>query len=341
MCIRDSYETPFKSVMRDLGYKEFGRNAKFYDTQTKNIDYLDRHGLQILSGYLTSVDVYDGNVPRLLIDYSSRIVLTYNVWEYLLEGNPNDDEMRGKIVGRSVVSIYSNWRMYRIDDIDFTKTPSSEFPSPDDKGQKRTYAQYFKSRYNIDIKDKKQPLLVNVDRKTQRVTHLVPELVNMTGLTEDMRSDYKVMKDVGDRTRHHPDDREGRIYQAAKMISEEVTKKFGISLNLKGDQLNGLLLNPPRINLGKNDFITPEKGNFILRDKFVLKPATFDNWLFVYKSQSKQDDDEADEFLAGMKRAASSFGINVKEPIWCTTKAPNDKAYCCLLYTSPSPRDQA
>ena len=103
---------------------------------------------------------------------------------------------------------YNN-KTYRVDEIDFTMNCLSTFVDPN--GVERTFMDYYKVHHNLDIKDPKQPLLISRSkRKTVEesevasLTALVPELCTMTGLTEAMKADFKVMKDVALFTRITP-----------------------------------------------------------------------------------------------------------------------------------------
>lgn len=73
---------------------------------------------------------------------------------------------------------------------------------------------YFKRHYGIETKNVKQPMLINRPRKKTveeqdigKLVALVPELCSMTGLTDQMRADFKVMKDVALFTRITPQQR--------------------------------------------------------------------------------------------------------------------------------------
>ena len=103
---------------------------------------------------------------------------------------------------------YNN-KSYRVDDVDFSQCPSDTFL--DHTGREKSFKDYYKTHYNLDIKDLKQPLLVSrAKRKTKeeedvaKTIALVPELCNLTGLTDQMKSDFKVMKDVAQFTRVTP-----------------------------------------------------------------------------------------------------------------------------------------
>ena len=58
-------------------------------------------------------------------------------------------------------------------------------------GTEQTFFDYYKQKYDINIKDKQQPLLVNKPREktshestVSRLICLVPEICNLTGLTD-------------------------------------------------------------------------------------------------------------------------------------------------------------
>lgn len=77
-------------------------------------------------------------------------------------------------------------------------TPESTFETRD--GRSVSFVDYYKNHHNINIVDVRQPMLVNRESKlvpgcTEKQDHLlvlVPELCYMTGLTDEMRADFKV-----------------------------------------------------------------------------------------------------------------------------------------------------
>ena len=56
-------------------------------------------------------------------------------------------------------SSYNN-QTYRIDEIAWDKTPSDEFEGRN--GEKLSYLKYYAEKYNRNIKDPKQPLLISI-----------------------------------------------------------------------------------------------------------------------------------------------------------------------------------
>ena len=49
-------------------------------------------------------------------------------------------------------------KSYRVEDVDFSQCPNDTFL--DHTGREKTYRDYYKTNYNIDIKDPKQPMLL-------------------------------------------------------------------------------------------------------------------------------------------------------------------------------------
>ena len=112
------------------------------------------------------------------------------------------------IQGAVILTRYNN-RTYRIDDIAFDKTPKTTF---DADGKEIMIKDYFKKQYDIDIRDLDQPLLIHRKEimiagqleKKELTFCLVPEICYLTGMTDAMRGDYTVMKDLASHTRLSP-----------------------------------------------------------------------------------------------------------------------------------------
>ena len=72
---------------------------------------------------------------------------------------------------------------------------------------------YYHERYNIRIADKNQPLLVSMpkdrDRRGGRADPVMipPEMCIMTGLTDEQRSNFNLMKNLSVYTRQGPSQR--------------------------------------------------------------------------------------------------------------------------------------
>ena len=88
---------------------------------------------------------------------------------------------------------------YRVDDITWDKCPEDTFTNA--KGEAVSYVDYYRNQYNIEIQDRKQPLLISRSRRkglseqeVDRIICLIPELCLMTGLTGNFTSFFFFLK---------------------------------------------------------------------------------------------------------------------------------------------------
>lgn len=303
-------------------FLEWGLNVKFYDPNSRvNLKQSDNVPLEVFRGFKTSCEVYIGNRLKVLVDFSSRLLRMDNVLDYMNTFG-GQEEIEADLIGRSVVANYGNFRMWRITGIDWNKNPLSTFIDQD--GKEVSLVQYYKQKYNIEIKDKKQPLLIN-ERKN-KVTWIIPELMRMTGMTDEMRNNFKVMKAVAQYTRLDPNNRMEKITSVTNDISAYLDKEFGIKMDTS-NQIEGIQLSMPTLTLGKKSFV-PEKGNYQLRDP-VFKPTTFSKkkWLLVLPQeyQNHENGDYGTYFVQKLQAAAGAYAIRVEEPAYCIVKGKSPK----------------
>ena len=317
-----------KKLMGNLNFKEFGRDRKFYNEKlTAQVDVLGGDfTLEIMKGFKTAVEFYSSG-PKLLIDCTRRIIRSYDMHaelEYFRGQNMPEERIFDEfIIGKTFMTTYGNNKMYRVTEMDNTKTPLSLFP---DQSKAKTYKEYFKKQYGIDIKNTTQKLAVaevtikrndgngGVIRVTERI-HLVPELLKPTGLTDDIRSDRGAMRDIAGHTQIKPDIREiaqSGILQNMNNLGPELNN-LGLKIDPKSNLIkDALIFTPPTIQF--RDAVTPNKdGTFIgARSKIYQKEATLGNWAIVY---DKDKVDSAKATLECMKQSCKSIDVKVPEPV--------------------------
>lgn len=143
-----------------------------------------------------------------------------------------------KLKGAIVITRYGNFKTYKIDEIDSRKNPSSFFyihetrkgKKPGERAPKikKTYAQYFKEAYGIAITNMKQPL-VRIYEKPAKIIkkgaikekpnyiYLIPELLSLTGMTDEQRKNHNAMKAIAPYTRLPP---KARFIESQKLIHQ-------------------------------------------------------------------------------------------------------------------------
>lgn len=126
-----------------------------------------------------------------------------------------------------------NRKTYRVDDISWTATASDTF---DLHGNKVSFISYFKQKYNVNIRDPRQPLLVS--RPKKKDLHrgmtgpilLVPELCQMTGYTNEMRSNNQLMRVISSHLHFNPPERIHKIKDFMyRMRSNQNVKSYRLA----------------------------------------------------------------------------------------------------------------
>lgn len=138
----------------------------------------------------------------LCLDTQHRVLRTQSVLDLLREyhsayKNRFKEVANNHIVGSSILTRYNN-NIYRIDEILWEASPEDTFDTRD--GGTISYVEYYRKQHKLEIRDRHQPLLLNRKsvrevgtlEKVDKYICLVPELCYMTGLTDEMRSDFKV-----------------------------------------------------------------------------------------------------------------------------------------------------
>ncbi|XP_069944367.1 piwi-like protein Ago3 isoform X2 [Cherax quadricarinatus] len=228
------------------------------------------------------------------------------------------------LVGCIVLTRYNN-KSYRIDDIIFNQNPRSTFTNY--KGEEISYVDYYFNTYGIKIKDLHQPLLLHrrkkkdVEKKGSKgFICLIPELSYMTGLTDDMRSDFRVMKDIAQHTRLTPTVRQASLRAFVKNVNSnreacQVLADWGLRLEDNAVALDGRVLPPETIFFGCREVPGSEIadwGRDACREK-VITPVDLQSgcWSILFCPRDKY---VSQKFVAMFKQVTLNMGIRVGEP---------------------------
>lgn len=182
-----------RRAMAGLKLQMIGRN--YFDPVAKVA--ISQYGIELYPGYVTSIRQHEQDV-LMCAEITHRVMRTdtcYTMFKQCANqgGNWRDNYKRA-ILGSVVMATYGRNNTYTIADVEFNTSPESAF---DAAGTRVTFMQYYKDRYNITIRDPRQPMLVS--RAKQRdiragkseLIYLVPELVRATGITDEMRKNFK------------------------------------------------------------------------------------------------------------------------------------------------------
>lgn len=313
-----------RNCLRHLNLTLIGRN--FYDPAAK-ID-MPNHKLQLWPGYETTIGRYEDNI-LLCAEISTKVMRQETVLDFLnqcaADRNRNKDWMinfKSGIVGTTVMTKYNN-ETYRIDDVDDNSDPNSEFTKKD--GSKMTYVQYYKEKWNLSIRGGKQPMLISKNKRSIRrfgeedtLIYLVPELCIMTGITEAMRNNFTLMKDMATYTRVNPKERMERLTNFANRLlktPDSVTelKRWNLTLSNRLVELTARTLPPEPIQSRTKGYNGGDEADWTkhLRALPMFTSAMVKNWVIL---TPKENCREVDAFAQSLARAAQGMTFLLPKP---------------------------
>ncbi|CAK1555842.1 unnamed protein product [Leptosia nina] len=336
------YNLLFKHIMNDLELVRFGRQH-FNNHAAIQIP---QHKLEVWPGYVTAVDEYEGGL-MLTLDSTHRVLRTETVLSVIKRaaqevGANWKRVVADELIGSSVMTNY-NKKLFRVDAIDDTITPRSTFEKKvDGKEVAISYIDYYKNNYGISIMDWDQPMLISRDTKTvagKEVDYmicLVPELCSLTGLSDNQRSNFRLMKDVATYTRITPNQRHSAFKKyISSVLSNETAKNrlkgWGLSIAPETVDIVGRTLPPEALYFGNNVKV-PGKPNAEWNNEAtknsVMIAVDIHNWAVLYTDKDKN---ATMNFVDTVMRCCKPMGITIQKPQMVRLASDRTDAYVTAL----------
>ncbi|XP_043528793.1 piwi-like protein Ago3 isoform X2 [Frieseomelitta varia] len=309
-------------VLRALSLVRIGQN----NFNPKGIQAVPQHKLEVWPGYVTAISEYEGGL-KLCIDTRHRIMRTETIRDIMVKfgGKSNfKDSILKELIGLSVFTRYNN-KTYRVDDIAWDKNPTYEF----EKGtEKISILDYYKYHWNLEIKDMNQPLLVHCENfksstgETQeKIILLVPELCYLASLSESVRTDFRIMKDLMTLTQMTPNARRDVIRHFITEVQNnnvprEILAEWGLQLESDVTEFTGRMFEPECIIFGNNARFTSstERGadwSSAVTRNTPLRIPNLNHWYVLY---CQKDTRCTQEFVGMLKNVSKVIGMSIKEP---------------------------
>jgi len=312
-----------RQCLEKLQLELLGRN--YYDSKAAHI--MKAAKLELWPGYVTSIRQHESNV-LLCCEISTKVLRMETVLDQLRECYKRDPKNYQNLatkllLGQIVITRYNN-KTYRIDEICFDKTVSDTFEMKD--GSKKDYKTYYLEKYNKKITDTQQPLLVSMPKIREArggvsgPVFLVPELCNMTGLTDAQRADFKLMKDMADYTRQTPDKRAEALRKFSSRINDspeikELLAGWNLQFSKALTKFNGRIMEPEEIYGAKGSKATYQLENADWGNCFrkwqMVSVATCSKWVVIY---SPRDEEGTQAFVTSLIKVAPSLGLALAKP---------------------------
>ncbi|XP_029891600.1 piwi-like protein 2 isoform X2 [Aquila chrysaetos chrysaetos] len=335
------YNVVFRRVMRILDMKLVGRN--FFEPDQATV--LQHYRLQIWPGYSVSIRKKDGGL-FLLVDAIHKVIRSDSVLNFMhaiykQSVSSFQDECTKQLVGNVVITRYNN-RTYRIDDIDWDKTPRDSFTLA--SGEEITFVDYYSKAYGITISELDQPLLVHrpKEKRMPEGKHLldmillVPELTFMTGVPE-IRKDSRMVKDVMREMLQSPSQHYARLTSLLRRIKDspeasQELMRWGLTLDPDIHRTQGRVLPAERINMRHSSFIPTEdlSWNREVTREASISAIAMNYWLLVYP---KRLQDLAKNLVATMESVCGPIGMRVSRPALVELKDDRIETYAKTIRT--------
>ena len=307
----------------------------------------------IYKGYFTSAQITESGLYLLVLNMNKYVSgkTMYEKIQQIKEENRHNtiEEIKQKIEDyieehRTVLTTYGSLRAYRIESIDFEKTPdNTSFNIKTNDGMKTiSIYNYYLQQYKQKIKDKEQPLLIaekkNKDKKllnskedkneneNKDVIYLVPELVLITGIENETGSKSR-RQDIIAKTKTTPSQRMNEINKIHNLMnsnipkqlkrngelipsksSKQLAEEWGINLG-ENLSLEGRILNQPTLIFNKNKNVRPRNGIFRTEEAYDGVTITRDNFMYLY---NKRDRTDFKSLINNLFKKAEAKNIRIK-----------------------------
>ena len=288
-------------------------------------------GSTIYKGYFTSAQITESGLYLLVLNmnkYVSGKTMYEKIRQIKEENKHKTQEIIKQMIEdyieehKTVLTTYGSLRAYRIDYIDFEKTPSNtSFNLKTKEGMKTvSIYNYYLQQYRQRIKDKDQPLLI-AERKTNDkkllkndedknknddLIYLVPELVLITGIENETGSKSR-RQDIIAKTKTNPSQRMNEINKIHNLMNNDIPKQlkrngelipsksskqladeWGINLG-ENLSLEGRILNQPTLIFNNNKNVRPKNGIFRTEEAYDGVTITRDNFMYLYNRRDRAD----------------------------------------------------
>ncbi|XP_051780036.1 piwi-like protein 2 [Erpetoichthys calabaricus] len=336
------YNVVLRRVMKILDFKLIGRNH--YDP--KRAVVLGKHRLQIWPGYSACIKRTDGGL-YLTVDISHKILRNDSVLDVMnmiyQNGKENfQDECMKELIGSIALTRYNN-RTYRIDDINWNMSPKDKFTLFN--GTETTFVEYYRKNYGITIKELDQPLVVHRPKERSGVSGktlageilLIPELSFMTGIPENLRKDFRSMKDLTMHINVSGEQHTNQLRQLLKNINTNeaaINELDGWGLAIKTNILmaEGRNLPAETIYLQSSAFKTSPEVSWtreIGRDP-TLTCVPLTCWGIFYPRRCF---DQAEELINTFVKVAHPMGLKLERPVRIELKDDRTETYLKIIHS--------
>ncbi|XP_077485667.1 piwi-like protein 1 [Amblyomma americanum] len=309
-------------MRRNLEHLDFVQiNRHFFDKRAVWI--VPQYGFELWQGLVTAIGQHESGV-MLRTNPLHKVLRRDSVYDLMsqIEHVPNyKEECVKRVAGCIVVTPY-NGKTYRVDDIDWDKNPACTFETMEGP---KTYADYYRVQYEKRIRDMRQPLLVCRPKdkdlragRTQNI-YLVPELCVLTELTEEMRANVSMMRDLAQHTDVEPSKWVRNLLEfMARINNNEAIRNDMDSWDLLYDdslvRIDARVLPPEKVMQGSNAYrYSAATADFSreTRDRPLHVAVAVESWLVICH---RREETNVTEFVRTLMSVCPPMGVKIGQP---------------------------
>ena len=327
----------YRESMSALKLQNIRRN--FYDPAAKK-EIVDAN-LEILPGYLSSIRPYENDNILMNSEVIHKYLRKETIYQICRELMQNDrtkdtwrDDLKREIIGTVVLTEYTN-KTYQIDDIDYSMSCNSTFKMAN--GEESTYVEYYKQKYNIEIKDPRQFMLVSKSRERDiragqpEYIYLIPELCRATGMTDRMRQDFRLMQEISAYTRLNPQKRVEALESFNNRLqttpeSMKILNEWDMKLDKDLIEIDARELPKETIVFGRDHTTASnDKAEWSIRGSTSMyKNVECIRWIFLYPEDMKP---ESMKFMDTLIAAGKAMNYTIAEPLHKSIRDDRQQTY--------------
>ncbi|ODN00102.1 Protein piwi [Orchesella cincta] len=314
------YNLIIRNTMPLLGLELVGRH---YFDPARKMDIPTRK-LEVWPGYMTSVRNHENEI-LLNLEPTHKVVRTDSVLDFIKNvqetfGKNYQREITKQLLGSIVLTSYNN-KTYNVDDVIWGGSPMDTFNR---SGSDVNYVTYYKEQYGIIIKHPDQPLIASLPKKKdihkgkQKAIILIPELCKMTGLSDSMRKNMDLMKEI---SKHLAMDPANRIKLCKELVLRwcnnpkvvEELRNWNIEIDKEPTKLTGRVVELDPITL-RNGEVRHDNGDWTneLKDKPMYRTVPLNHWLMIVP---KKCDEARLKVIDSLRATARSMGFQIDVPV--------------------------
>lgn len=328
------YKKFISALVRKINFTPIRRS--FFDP--KNAKMVDN--VELWPGFNSTVNIFPSGV-MLNMNIIYKVLRSETALDAMNKiktkfRNPDEmkEELQALFKNNVVLTRYNTDKTYVIDSVDFDKSPRSSFET---KKGPTTFMDYYSQKYGKNIRDLDQPLLLSIDKKKNQSIYLIPEFCFLTGLTDEMRANFNMMKSMATITKGNANEKMKECMSIIQMFlknekCQQDIQQWGLTLSDEPVGVTSRKLDAGNIIMHRNGpnsrFNFPiEKTDDIDRkiQAEMYSQPRLAKWMVISTERDEQTCQSFVEMLKG--QVAGSFKYQIANPHILKTRGPNYKEW--------------